>query len=246
MIGARNVTLTGTANLTVSNAGGTIDLVAQAGTIAQNANLTAQTDEGNISFTAQVNIVLGFVDARLNADRTGSSIANQAAWGNVALTATTGTITDAQVRGTNATNLYADGARLEANTGIGVLGTGVDEPIVTELATVAAETDSSGGINLLEDTAVTVGTVAAIPVNLVAADSTTTTASSTAATLSDLTTSGNGSVVLVTTAGTITLTDGVVANNLAISAAGSGNVLVQAQGTNSDVLGTAGIICGSV
>jgi len=242
VIGATNVTLTGTANLTVSGTGGvvggTIDVVATTGTISQAANLTAQTDEGNIAFTAGTSIILGTVDARFNTDRGNSGTGSQPAWGNVALTAINGTITDAQARTVNATNIYADNARLEAGTGIGALGSGIDEPIVTELLGVAAKTDTSGGINLLEDTAITVGALAAIPVNLVAANGTTSTANSTAAALSNLATAGNGAIILVTTNGSITVSG-------TITAGGSGNVLVEAQGTGSGVAATAAIASGS-
>ena len=53
-------------------AGGTIGVIAQAGLISQAPTDYAQTDAGNIIFTAATNIVLGIVDARLDADRTGS------------------------------------------------------------------------------------------------------------------------------------------------------------------------------
>ena len=47
--------------------------------------------------------------SRLNSDRTGSTLTNQATWGNVALTATAGTITNAQTRVASVTNVYANG-----------------------------------------------------------------------------------------------------------------------------------------
>jgi YVTN family beta-propeller protein len=101
--------------------GGTIDVVAQGGSVSQAANLEIQSNTGNIDVTAQVNLVLGTVDARAGADQAGT-LTVQTTWGNVALTATTGTITDAQARGVNATNIFANGLRLEAALGIGVLG----------------------------------------------------------------------------------------------------------------------------
>jgi hypothetical protein len=218
--------------------GGTIDVVAVAGTINQAAPLTAQTDEGNISFAAAGNIDLGIVDARLNASRTGSSLGSQSSWGSIALTASTGTITGSQARSVNGTNLYGNNAQLEAGTGIGSFGTGADKAIVTELDTVAAETTSSGGINLLEDTAIAVGNVAAIPVNVSTPDGTTTPASSPSTGISGLTTAGNGSIVLVTTNGALTLSNAVLA-------AGSGNILLEAQGTGSNVIDQGTITTGT-
>jgi hypothetical protein len=241
---ARNATFTGAANIFVTGAGGTIDVVATAGAISQLATLEAQTDGSNILFTAGTNIVLGIVDARVTSDQ-GGTLTSQSSWGNVAITATGGTITNAEARVASVTNIYANGLRLESSAGIGVLGSGTDNPIVTEAATVAAETDASGGIDLLQQVAVDVNTVAAIPVNLVAADGTTTTASSTATTLSDLTTAGNGSVVLVTNDGGITLDDGVNANGYAATAAGTGNVLISAQGAGSNLVLNASIDTGT-
>ena len=241
---ARNATFTGTANVIVSGAGGTIDVTAKAGAISQLSTLEVQTDGSNILFTAATNIVLGIMDARVTSDQ-GGTPTSQSSWGNVALTAAGGTITNAELRVASVTNVYANGLRLESSAGIGVLGSGANNPIVTEVATVAAETDNSGGIDLLEQTAVAVDTVAAIPVNLVAVDGTTSTASSTAATLSDLTTAGNGSVVLVTNSGGITLDDGVNADGYAVTASGAGNVLIDAQGTGSNLVLNASINTGT-
>ena len=57
-----------------------------------------------------------------------------------------------------------------------------------------------------------------------------------------LTTAGDGFVVLRTTAGSLTLDDGTAsADGVAVSAHGSGNVLVQAQGASSDVLVNADV-----
>jgi len=67
---------------------------------------------------------------------------------------------------------------------------------------------------------------------------------------SDLrTTGGNGAIVLRTTAGNITLNNGTApgapGDTAAISADGSGNVLVQAQGAGTDIITNADIVSGS-
>ena len=68
-------------------------------------------------------------------------------------------------------------------------------------------------------------TVAAISVNRVLATGLTQTV--TDAAQSDLASGGNGSIVLTSTAGNITLNDGTAtANSQAVSANGSGNILI--------------------
>ncbi|MGB7957718.1 MAG: hypothetical protein WCF77_02650, partial [Minisyncoccia bacterium] len=233
--GYRNVTFTAPGDVTVSGSGGTIYVNAENGGISQAAGTQAQTDGSNIIFDAATDIVLGVVDARVTSDQ-GGTLTSQSSWGNVALTADTGTITNAQSRVATATNVYANNLRLESSGGIGVLGSGSNNPVVTEVITVAAVTDSAaaGDVNLLEDTGITVGTVAPFTANVVAEDASTSTTSTTS--LSGLTTTAGsaGSIVLVTTDGTITV-------STPVAAGGSGNVLIEAQGTNSDVLDNAAI-----
>jgi len=58
-----------------------------------------------------------------------------------------------------------------------------------------------------------------------------------------VTTAGNGAIVLRTTAGNITLNDGTaLADNTAVSANGSGNILLQAIGATSSITGNADVI----
>ena len=224
---------------------GTIDVQAYNGTITQGTGLVAQTDGGNISFKAQLDINLATLDARLDTDRTGATLTNQSTWGSVAVTSLGGNIYNTNAGGSAAVTVYGASARLQAYGNIGALGASVD-PIQTELSTVAAETTNAGGISLLERTAVAVDTVAAIATNRVAADTTTSTTSTTTTALSDLATAGNGSIVLVTVNGTITLNDGTApADGNAVNANGTGNVLVQAQGAGASVVANASVVSGS-
>ena len=98
--------------------------------------------------------------------------------------------------------------------------------------TVAGETTTSGGINLQDATAVTVGSVGSIPVNRVTGNGAA--APTTTAPLTGLATASNGAIVLATLAGTVTLAQSVIAN-------GSGNVLINAVGSAANVTGNAGV-----
>ena len=238
------VSLTGTANIVVAGGAGTVGIVAQSGSVNQAAGLKVQTNGGNIGVQASASVTLGVLDARLNTDRAASSIATQGGWGSVAVAALGGTITGAQARLQNAVNIYGNQLRLESSTGTGVLGAGVDEPVVTEVATLAAKTDVSGGINILEQTAVAVDTVGALSIGIVGVNGVATATAVTTA-LSDIVTSGNGAVVLATLAGTITLNNTPSAGAVAVSAAGTGNVLLSAGGATSDVLANALIESGT-
>jgi len=230
---ADNLAFSGTGNLIVSGGPGSIALEAQAGSITQGATNYAQTDGGNVAFQAATTLSLGLVDARVNSDRTSSPPANQSSWGTVGLFAQGGAITNAQAQPASVTNIYASGAILEATTGIGTLGLGASNPIITEVSTIAAETSTSGGINILQQIAVDVDAVPAFTLQVVGQNGVA--APYTVSGLSDLTTAGNGSIVLVTNNGSITLNAAVNPSAVAASAAGTGNVLIEAQGATSDL-----------
>jgi hypothetical protein len=114
---------------------------------------------------------------------------------------------------------------------------------------------NNGGIHLLEANAVTVddveisiskvgtrGTAAVADGQSVAASGTVVVDAS----QSDLRTGGNGNIILRTTAGDITLNDGTAADDdTAISANGSGNILIQTLGSNTDITANADILSGS-
>ncbi|QYM80869.1 hypothetical protein K0B96_00005 [Horticoccus luteus] len=240
LIAARDITQQAGGNIVVIASTGTIDIGATAGSITMDPAASDQTDGANIRLDAGTSIIAGVIDARTNADRLGGTLTQQAAWGSLALSAGSGSITDAKARGEAGINLYGSSARLSAATDIGVLGAGVDNALDTELVTVAAETTTAGSINLADASDLTVDTVAIIYVNRVAADGTASVIGTTA--LSDLTTTGNGAIV-VTAAGDLTLNDGF-ANNTAVSANGTGNVYVSAANVtaNADILSGSGDI----
>ena len=230
VIGYRGVNLAGTGSVTVTGAGGTDDIWAQNGSITEAAGFDVATDGANIGFLAAINsVLLGEIDARLTADRTGSTLSSQSAWGSVSVVATTGYIVNSQAASVTTTEIYANALGLVSADGIGALGTGVFNPIETEVATVAAATTAIAGIAIQDASAIAVGSVGSVPVNRVSA--TAATAATVTTPIAGIATTTNGAVVLAA-GGTITLSQGVAAN-------GSGNVLVQASGSTSNVVGNA-------
>ncbi|WP_218934356.1 beta strand repeat-containing protein [Rosistilla ulvae] len=199
---------------------GTIDVEASAGLLTMDATATLQSVAGDIRGVANNDLTIGDIFAT-NA--------------NVSLTARTGSILDADGDDIDVT---AQGLRLNAAEGIGTLGAS-SNAIETSIGVVTARA-AVGGINLLESDAVTVGDVA-ITVNRVASDASVVVVEDAAQ--SDLgTTADNGSIVLRSLAGDVTLTDGHAATDgNAVVADGSGNVLIAAEGIDADIVVDADI-----
>ncbi|MEX2443988.1 MAG: hypothetical protein WD492_10305 [Alkalispirochaeta sp.] len=229
VIAAAGVSLAATVDVTTGITG-TLDLEATSGsvTMADDSRLTAV--DGDIRILAGTDVSLG-----------GVATSN----GSVSITATSGNILDG---GDTDTDIAAEGLRFEAGTGFGNDGTTVDA-IDTSVTTVSGRA-TSGGIYIVEADGITVDDASAT-VQRVASDATT--SAVTDATRADLrTTAGSGSIVVRTTDGTITLNDGTVladgsagTDNTAVSANGSGNILVQAQGTGQDITANADLLSGS-
>jgi hypothetical protein len=229
-----------TGNLSTGGTG-TVDVEAALGSITMGAGSVTATGGGNLRYKAAVNVAVSVLDGRTTGDRTGGTLTAQASgWGSASVTAVSGSVANSNASGT--VNVYANALRLAAGNAIGALGAGV-KPVGTEVAVLSA-LSGAGGINVQEATGVTVDLVGQVPVNQVKSDASTATAQD-AAGQNDLTSvsnasGSNGSIVLVTVAGSITVNDGDT-NGVGVSANGSGNVLLQAQGGagNSVTLNTA-------
>ncbi|MCC5833380.1 MAG: hypothetical protein JJU20_01490, partial [Opitutales bacterium] len=117
-------------------------------------------------------------------------------------------------------NVTATNLRLEAH---GTIGT-ADRHISTDVSEASYASETSG-IFTTEDNSITIGTVT-VTVTGFNADATTTTV--TDAAQSGLNTGADGNIVLVSSGGTITVDE-------AISAGGSGNILLDARGAGSDL-----------
>jgi len=157
--------------------------------------------------------------------------------------AETGSILDSDADSTTQ-DIQSSGLKLNAAIGVGVLGASVNA-IETTVTTLSARA-TSGGINVLEANELIVDDVT-VTVQNVALDATSVNLDGVAQ--SDVvTTAGNGSIVLRATAGRITLKDsssGILAGltNLigkAVSANGSGNILLSAGTTGSSIEAQAG------
>ncbi|MBV5305031.1 MAG: S-layer family protein, partial [Chlorobium sp.] len=232
VLAARSITFTGTADIQTTSSAttdGSVDIQAGTGSITQSTTSLFRTTgtTGAIRLLAATDVTVGDIESST---------------GTVSITATAGSIIDADalISGANDNNqdITANGLRLNAGTAIGASVNHL-ETTVTTLSARAG----NGSIYLLEADGVTVDNVG-LSVNRVASDATTSTDSSSEALQSDIrTTGGNGNIVLRTTVGSITLNDGTAtADDTAISANGSGNILIQLLGGGTDITVNADII----
>jgi filamentous hemagglutinin family protein len=197
-------------DITTSNAD--IDLQATAGTLTS-INGVAITSNGT-----------GDIRQQVAGDLTLAHLTN-AGTGNVDLRAGGSILDDTD---TNAVDIQGEGLLLSAGTNIGAN----DNFIETTVNTVSGTAAGADGINLLNSDTITVDTVA-VPITQVQMDGGTSTTTNTDSDLT--TTANNGEIILQTTNGTITINDGD-ANNVGVSTNGTGNVLLQAQGTGQDIV----------
>ncbi|WP_234968984.1 FlgD immunoglobulin-like domain containing protein [Alkalispirochaeta americana] len=208
VLATRNIDTAVTVDIATGDTG-TIDVEATAGSVTMADNSRITTEEGDIRVLAGQDIAV-------------AGIATDGAAGSVSLTATAGSITDA---GDTNVDVVANQLRMVAGVGIGA-----GNALETTVNTVSARA-AGGGIFLLETDDLIVGDTA-VTVQRVGADATS--GDLTDATQSDVRTTGdNGSIVLQTTNGSITLDDGSAAaiggdDGNSVVAHGSGNVLIQA------------------
>ena len=215
-------------------AGGSIDLRAENGSIQMASLKKSDSNGGNIRYHAGANVTV----SRLSA---GS--------GSVALLSDTQSILDNGDKDQDdndkidvqATNLLLSAV----NGGAGELGTG-NGALEIDVSFLSAEA-GSGGISLLQTGEVQIDSVA-VTVDRLGLDGNT---SAVAEGLSDLSTGSNGSIVLVTRNGSITVTDGEDADGIdsGVSADGLGNVLLETGSTEetiiSDIILNSGVLSGS-
>ncbi|WP_159435506.1 filamentous hemagglutinin N-terminal domain-containing protein [Ectothiorhodosinus mongolicus] len=205
--------------------GANVDVVtASLGTISINAVGGALTMAGNSNVTASGS------SARLAAD--GDLTVGNVTASNVSLVSGGAIINAADsIKNVTATNL-----RLQAQDSIGVAG----RHLTTNADTISALA-STGSIFVTETNGVTVDSVAVTVRDFDANASTTEVAD---ALQSDLTTGDDGDIVLVATLGDITLKDGHDDDGIAVSANGTGNVLIRAMDgsieSNADILSDTG------
>ena len=145
------------------------------------------------------------------------------------------------------------GLRIAAGKGVGLLSgnslSGAVNAVETAVAVLSILVQGSDGVNILEDDALTIGDVVSlvdntksVAVDTVNADATVT--RHTEATQSDVVVTNvngdNGSIVIVTEAGDLTLTEGTATDDLATDAAivahGSGNIFLNAAGAGTAII----------
>jgi hypothetical protein len=169
VLAAGNVAVQGTAGL--RSAGGTVDVQSTGGSVQLADGSVIQTTGANVRVSAAQDVVLGLIDTRTAADRTGGTRITQAAWGNVSVNAAAGSVLDGSATADNVVDVYAASARFTAGTAVG-LNTPVSNGLETQVITLSARA-GTGGVHVVNQTAVTVGTVAAVGANRVQLDGTT-------------------------------------------------------------------------
>ena len=222
---------TGSGNITVLGAGG-VDLALVAGNATlgtSTGSIDVESSGGNVAMAAGA--LVSDTNGAIRMAAQNIQVGEVAAGGNVSLTAT-GAIADANGNTTTGSgavvDVQASGLRLNAGTGVGTSG----DALRTQVATLSASA-LAGGAYVINDQALTVGSVAA-SVSKVGLDGTT--AAVTDAAQFGFDAGATGNLVLDTTTGDLTLSD-------AVHAGGTGNVLVQAQAGN--VLANANVASGS-
>ncbi|MDQ8195164.1 LEPR-XLL domain-containing protein [Coraliomargarita sp. SDUM461004] len=223
LLGANDLRFAADADVLSAEAG-TLNFEAASGDVIMNDRTRFSTGSGDVRLFAAGDIRLGGIETT----------------GNVSLTAEAGSVLDT---GDFYTDVVASGVRIVAAVGIGSLDATDVNPIETRVATLSARA-TSGGINILEATALTIDGVS-VTIQRVGSDAIA--SAVVEATQSDVrTTAGNGSIILRTQAGSITLNDGTAAaDNSVVSAHGSGNVLLEAIGTGTGIAVNADILTGN-
>ena len=147
---------------------GTIDVEATQGTVEMIPGAVVQTDGSNVRVLAGMDVIVSLVDARAAANRQDGELSEQPNWGDVSVTAMSGSILDVSAAAQSLVDLFASNVRLLAGNGVGTSANAIE----TELEVVSAAA-GGGGVNLLDEGSMSVGTVGPIPVGRVQPDGTT-------------------------------------------------------------------------
>ncbi|KPA11535.1 parallel beta-helix repeat-containing protein, partial [Candidatus Magnetomorum sp. HK-1] len=231
-------------NADILSGTGNITLIAQ-NNISQSTKTEIQTKTGDIYIKAVDGTITmddkaitftgkntGDINYFANSDITLGGI--HAGTGNVNLYSQTGSILDS---GDTYKDIQAASLRMGALISIGELYT--PNPLDIAVDTITATT-GKGGISLFENDDIVLSDVA-VTMNVVNPDSTIHIEEF--AIQSDLMTSENGSIVLTTQDGSISIHDGFAPDDgVGINADGIGNILIQAQGEDHNITFDANII----
>ena len=215
-----------------------MDILAGSGSFAMTSSTTLQTVDGDIRITAGDDVLDQVVLGDVTAANANVSVA------------TPGSVLDTADTDNEVTAL---GLRIAAGKGVGLLSgnslSGAVNAVETAVAVLSIHVQGSDGVNILEDDALTIGDVVSlvdntksVAVDTVNADATVT--RHTEATQSDVVVTNvngdNGSIVIVTEAGDLTLTEGTATDDLATDGAvvahGSGNILLNAAGAGTAII----------
>jgi hypothetical protein len=230
---ASDITLGGVLSNTVGNTS------LNAGhSVLQNANVSATGSASTIDVLAGYAITMGLGatmasnngNILLDAATGDVTLENLAAGSaNLAIKAVLGSIVDRDANGDSAVDITGSGLLLKAGTAVGTAANAIETSVGT--LTVSA---AGGGIYVTESDAVSVNTVS-VSVQRVNAQAVAATTPVPALSQADLVTSAaNGSIVLLSKAGSITLNDGAGISSTAV------NVLANVQSTSGTITLRAG------
>lgn len=206
----------------VTTTGGTIHALANVGAVTQTDGASVSSGGGNVAVQAMQTVSIANVDAGA---------------GLVHIESLSGNIVD---NGDVDTDVVAGGLSMQATSG--GIGSNIDK-LDTSVSTLAANSDN--GIFIENTGAVSIDDVPQFSVNQVGSDGATSPLIFSAQ--SDLVTSGNGPIVLVSS-DTITVNDGAnPGDGIGVNANGVGNILLQTLGggdiaLNADVMSGSGHI----
>ena len=236
----QGITLGADADVTSNDpaSAGTLDIYAGTGSFVMDETATLQTVNGDIRITAGDDVLDQVVLGDITAANANVSVA------------TPGSVLDTADTDNEVTAL---GLRIAAGKGVGLLSGnslgGAVNAVETAVAVLSILVQGSDGVNILEDDALTIGDVVSlvdntksVAVDTVNADATVT--RHTEATQSDVVVTNvngdNGSIVIVTEAGDLTLTEGTATDDLAtdgaVMAHGSGNIFLNAAGAGTAII----------
>ena len=235
LIASRHVTQTATGNITTTSGDVLVDAV---GTWTMNDDTTITAGGGDVLGQAGEDILLGVIQLT---NGTANRVALSAGRSILDTNGSAVNVAETVAAASTSLSLRATSGTIGA-TG-GAISTVNDNALDLNVDRVAAV--SAGGIFLREVAgggAIQVDAAAAVTVDIEGAlranfNSTTTDVSQTRtiASLEDLTTTANGSIQLMAENGSITVNSGTAATS-GIVAHGSGNLLLEARGTASDVV----------
>jgi hypothetical protein len=196
----------------------TIDLSA-GNAITMDSGTKMSTNAGNLRFVAGDSSSISLIDVRSDDDRDQKLLTGQDKWGVVSITTSGGSVVESG-EDDNIVDIYTSELIVNTSESFGLLEKSNANAIDTEVAVLSGRINTSGGLNILDFSDVTIGTVSDVSVQRVNTDASTELQVDNTS-ISGLTSVSDGAIVLRSLNGTITIDQTIDANGL-------GNILIGA------------------